>query len=151
MSFRVAAEGFVRQGFIEKAIGIYREATHFLPRECAAWIALADLQVQRGHREDAATVLLEGRRHFRSRKQRQEAMQLLTRAHKFAPTNFQAGFELAHLRSKMGDRKGAWKLLRELQRIAKRPQRRRIRAAQFWLSPGPTTALGWLRALLFGG
>ncbi len=151
MSFRVAAEGFVRQGFIEKAIGIYREATHFLPRESAAWIALSDLQVQRGHREDATAVLLEGRRHFRSRKQRQEAMQLLGRARKVAPNNFQAGFELARLRSKMGDRKGAWKLLWELQRIANRPQRRRIRAAQFWLSPGPTTALRWLRALFFGG
>ncbi len=150
MSFRVAAEGFAQQGFIEKAIGIYREATHFLPRECGTWTALADLQVQRGHNEDAVAVLLEGQRNFRSRKQRQEAMQLLSRAHKISTTNFQAGFELAHLRSKMGDRKGAWKLLWELQHIATRPQRRRIRAAQFWLAPGPTSAVRWLRALLFG-
>ena len=151
MSFRVAAEGFVQEGFIEKAIGIYREATHFLPRESGAWIALADLQVQRGHKEDAVAVLLQGHRNFRSRKQQQEAMQLLSRAQMVSPTNFQAGFELARLRSKMGDRKGAWKLLWELQRIATRPQRRRIRAAQFWLAPGPTSAVRWLRALLFGG
>ncbi len=151
MSFRIAAEGFAKQGFIEKAIGIYREATHYLPRESAAWVAVANLQAQRGHPEDATAVLLEGYRHFRSRKQRKDAMRLLTLAHKASPTNFRAGFELARLRSKMGDRKGAWNLLRELQRIAIRPERRRIRTAQFWLAPGPTTAARWLRALFTGG
>ncbi len=151
MSFRIAAEGFAKEGFIEKAIGIYREATHYLPQQSAAWIAVANLQAQRGHPEDAAAVLLEGHRHFRSRKQRKEALRLLTLAHKASPTNFRAGFELARLRGKMGDRKGAWNLLRELQRIAIRPERRRIRAAQFWLAPGPTTAARWLRALFTGG
>ncbi len=151
MSFRIAAEGFAKQGFIEKAIGIYREATHYLPRQSAAWIAVANLQVQRGSPEDAAAVLLEGSRHFRSRAQREEALRLLTLAHKASPTNFKAGFELARLRSKMGDRKGAWNLLRELQRFAIRRERRRIRSAQFWLAPGPTTAMRWLRVLFTGG
>ena len=77
-------------------------------------------------------------------------MQLLARARTISPSSFEAGFDLARLRSKTGDRKGAWKLLWELQRIATRPQRRRIRTAQFWLSPGPVTAWRWLRAFLFG-
>jgi len=149
-SFRVAAEGFMRQGFIEKAIGIYREATHFLPRESAAWLALAELQVQRGHPEDAVTVLLQASRHFRSRSRRREAMQLLGQAREISPTNFDAGFELARLRGRTGDRKGAWRLLSELQPIATRKQRRRMRAAQFWLSPGPISGWRWASALLFG-
>ena len=148
--FRVAAEGFVQKGFIEKAIGIYREAAHYLPRESAVWLALADLQLQRGRREDAVAALLEGRRHFKQRRWRKQAMQLLSRAHQIAPTHFQAGFDLARLRSKTGDRKGAWALYEEIIRIASRRQRQRVRAAQFWLVPGPFTALRWLRTLIFG-
>lgn len=150
LSFRVAAEGFVQQGFIEKAIGIYREATHFLPRESAAWLALADLQLQRGHREDAVAILLQGRRHFRSRRQRPEAMQLLARARNIAPNHFEAGFDLARLRAKMGDSSGAWRLFEELVRIATRRQRRRIRGAQLRLWPAPSTACRWLRTTVFG-
>ena len=79
-----------------------------------------------------------------------QAMQLLSRAHQIAPTHFQAGFELARLRSKTGDRKGAWALYENLIRIATRAQRRRVRGAQFRLAPSPFSALRWLRTLIFG-
>ena len=37
-SYRRAAEGLEQQGFVERAIGVYREAAHHMPRESAAWL-----------------------------------------------------------------------------------------------------------------
>jgi len=148
--FRVAAQGFVEKGFVEKAIGIYREAAHYLPYESGVWLAIADLQLQRDRREDAVSALLEGSRHLKQRRWRKQALQLVSRAHEIAPTHFQAGFNLARLRSKTGDRKGAWALYEDIIRIANRRQRQRVRAAQFLLVASPFTFLRWLRTLFLG-
>ena len=77
-------------------------------------------------------------------------MQLLARARNISPNHFEAGFDLARLRAKMGDSSGAWRLFEELVRIATRRQRRRIRGAQLRLWPAPSTACRWLRTAVFG-
>ncbi|MDH3520444.1 MAG: tetratricopeptide repeat protein [Myxococcales bacterium] len=147
-SYQRAAEGLVREGFVDRAIGVYREASRYLPRELEVWRALADLEVGRGRRVDAVNVLLEGRRHFRFRRYRREALLLLLQARKIDPSHFAASYDLARLLARTGNRQRAVRLLESLVAAATPRQRRRARARLFWLSPTPAAGWRWLRALV---
>ncbi len=150
-SFRVAARALVDAGFLDKAVGVYREATHYMPRQVEIWLAIADVEAERGRPRDAAMVLIEGRRHFRSRKQRPEAIQLLSRVRKLDPSQFEAGLDLARLWRKTGNRNAARRLLAEMCfRARDRHRVRRIRATELRLSPTPAALYRWLRAILIG-
>lgn len=148
-SFRMAGLSLVEAGFVDKAVGVYREAVHYMPRHVEAWLAIGDLEVDRGRQRDASQVLLEGRRHFRARKQRPEAIQLLGKARQLDPSNFEAGMDLARLWRKTGNRDSAQRLLRELRLLGGGRRRLvQVRAAELRLAPTPAAALRWLRALL---
>jgi tetratricopeptide (TPR) repeat protein len=150
VSFRFAAEALAHEGFLEKAIGIYREAAHYLPREVGAWLAIAELHVQRERSTSAVEALLEGRVHFRRRKHRPEAVRLLARAHEIDPSHFGAAVDLARLLQRTGNRRLARQLLRDLAPRCHRRQLLRLRAVQFRLCPTPAAGLRWFRALLTG-
>jgi tetratricopeptide (TPR) repeat protein len=150
-SYRRAVDGLVSQGFLEQAVGVLREASTRLPREPEVWGALADLELQRRRPVDAHKVLLEGRRHFRSKKHRSQAILLLMRARKLAPRDFSTNFDLAGLLAKAGARGRAVSLLEEIASWTRAGQLRRVRARQFALSPTPASAWGWLRALVVRG
>ena len=149
-SFRLVAQAMEKEGFQDKAIGIYREAVHYLPRRVEAWMAIGELHFDRHHKNDAVESLLEGRKHFRRRKDRASAMRLLSRARQIDPGHVEVGLDLARLWRKTGDRRAAVRLLEELMRVAHRNQRRRIRWAQFSVRSTPGTFLRWLGAV-FGG
>jgi hypothetical protein len=100
---------------------------------------------------DAHKVLLEGHRHFRSRRDRSNAILLLLRARKLAPRDFGTNYDLAKLLSKAGARGRARSLLEEIASWARAGQLRRVRARQFALSPTPAAAGRWLRALIARG
>jgi tetratricopeptide (TPR) repeat protein len=150
-SYRRATDGLVSQGFVEKAVGVLREASVQLPREPEVWMALADFELKRRRAVDAHKVLLEGRRHFRSRRDRSNAILLLLRARKLAPRDFRTNYDLAKLLSKAGARGRAHSLLEEVASWARAGQLRRVRARQFALSPTPAAAGRWLRALVARG
>jgi Flp pilus assembly protein TadD len=141
----------VSQGFTEKAVGVLREASAHLPREPEVWGRLADLEIQRRRLADAHKVLLEGRGHFRSKRDRSNAILLLLRARKLAPRDFRTNFDLAGLLAKAGARGRARSLLEEIASWARAGELRRVRARQFALSPTPVAAWGWLRALVARG
>jgi tetratricopeptide (TPR) repeat protein len=149
-SFRFAAEALVNGGFYEKAIGVYREAAHYLPRQITAWLAIAELHVHRERRSSAVEALLQGRSNFRRRKHRPEAIRLLARAREIDPTHFEVNLDLARLLSRTRSRAMARRILAELAPHCHRGQLVRLRAAQFRLSPTPAAALRWLRALVAG-
>lgn len=149
-SYRRAAEGLVRRGFLDQAIGVLREASGYLRRRAEVWWALADLEIKRRRPVDAHKVLIEGRRHLRSKKERPQAIQLLLRARKLVPHDFETDYDLVGLLARSGERTRAGRLLGELAATARGGQLRRVRARQFGLSPTPVTAWRWLRAL-FGG
>ncbi len=149
-SFRLAAEAMQKEGFQDKAIGIYREAVHYLPRRVEAWMAIAELHFDRQRMNDAVEALVEGRKHFRRRGDRADAMQLLTRARQIDPGHVNVGLDLARLWRASGDRRSAVQLLEELLQVAHRSQRRKIRWAQFSLRSNPATFLRWF-ASVFGG
>ncbi|HEY5657581.1 MAG TPA: hypothetical protein VIY27_07300 [Myxococcota bacterium] len=147
-AYRRAAERLAEQGFVDQGIGVYREATTYLPTEVGAWQALASLELERKHPADAVKTLLEGRQHFRAKRFRRQCIDLLIRARKIDPTNFKVNFDLAKQLSRSGARDRAVRILEELLPHAHRGQRRRIRARLFWISPAPRTAWRWLRAVV---
>jgi tetratricopeptide (TPR) repeat protein len=146
-SFRRAAEALLRQGFFERAIGVYREAAHHLPRESAVWLEIAELELQRGRRADALVALATGRSQLRSRRERQAAIRLLERARELDPAAVEVGLDLAGLLAKTGSRARASELLETLARGKRGHVLRRVRGRQLRLSPGPVAVWRWLRSL----
>jgi tetratricopeptide (TPR) repeat protein len=147
--YRRAADALTRRGFIPQAIGVCREAVAALPREAAAWRTLAELELARDRKADALRALLDGRRRFRSRAQRPQAMELLWAAVRVDPGQLAASLDLARLLTRSGDRARALELL-DLTCAARPDRVRRLRAAQLRIAPGWKTLGRWLRALLAG-
>jgi tetratricopeptide (TPR) repeat protein len=147
-SYQRGAEALVRKGFVEQAIGVYREACDRLPRAPEAWLALADLEVERSRPRDAVQTLLAGRRRFRSRRDRNHAVRLLKRARKIDPQDFPSTFDLAGLAARAGLRAHALRMLDEIAPSCSRRQLRRLRGRQLAIAPGPRALWRYLRALL---
>ncbi len=147
---RNAATRLVEQGFVDQAIGVYRDFASHIPSELAVWEELAELELERKREPDAVAALLEGRTHFRKRQQRQEALSLLRRARRIDRTHFQANFDLAGLLIRMGARQPARGVLVELEAHTRGRELRRLRGRLFRLTPGPRIAWRWLSALVRG-
>lgn len=143
-SYRALAHAALRAGRDDRAIAVYREATHALPREIQAWQGLARLLVRQ--REDAAAVeaLLEGSRQFRSHWNRPEAIHLLRRARTIAPWHFDAVLELAGHLARSDQKDEARMLLDALHERCEPHQQPRLRAAVLAVSPGPRALWSWL-------
>lgn len=150
-SYRCAAGQLSKQGFVDQAIGVYREACVHLSREHRLWLALADLEVTRGRPVDAVNALLDGSRRLRSRRTQQEAVTLLQRARKILPTAFEPAYELAVLLARAGARDRALRILHELVPRTRGRQLRRLRGRLFLLSPTPAAAWRWLAAAVARG
>lgn len=149
-SFKIAADALAKEGRYEKAIGLYREAAHHLPRRVELWLAIAELHVERDRPSDATKALLEGRSHFRYRRHRSAAVRLLSRLRALDPGHVEAGLDLARLLRKSGNRLGAMRVLRELPPYCHRRQLRRVRGAELRLSPSPGALWRWVQALFSG-
>lgn len=144
-----AAERLAKRGFVDQAIGIYREFVSHLPDVLPVWHAIAALELERNRPPDAVGALLEGRRHFRSRRTRADAIGLLRRARQIDPTHFEANFELSGLLIHEKVRGPARRILEELlPHVRSRRDRRRLRARLFRIAPTPAAAGRWLLALL---
>jgi tetratricopeptide (TPR) repeat protein len=149
-SYRYAADELVRGGFVEQAIGVYREAVQNLPPQKELFIAISDLELERGRQPDAIGALLDGRKHFRRRRDRSEAILLLLRVRKIDRHHLGATLDLATLLARSGHRDHAIRLLDEQAVRRRGPTLRRIRARHFRIAPGLATGWRWLRAV-FGG
>lgn len=145
-TYRQAIAELRKGGFFNRAVGVCHEALRYLPREVLLWKDLATLEMERSRRVDAVETLLQGRRQFRGRRFRAEAMELLIEAHHIDPLHLDANFDLASLLTRSGDRFRALALLDGL--VASCPSSaRRIRAKQFMIAPGVHTAWYWVRSL----
>jgi tetratricopeptide (TPR) repeat protein len=145
-TYRQAIAELSNRGFFDRAVGVCHEALRYLPRAVLLWKDLAALEVKRGRRVDAVDTLLEGRRQFRGRRSRAEAMELLIAAHHIDPVHLTVNFDLASQLARSNDRPRALALLDWL--VTAHPShRRRIRAKQFRIAPGWRTAWQWFRSL----
>ena len=146
-SYRRAAEGLAQHGFLDRAIGVYREAAQLLPRQDELWLALAELEVKRGRRADAVEALATGARGLRRRADRPHAIRLLERAHELDPAAFEVSFELAGRLARAGKRDRARQLFEALAERRSGRLLRRVRGRELWLAPGAGSAWRWLRSL----
>jgi tetratricopeptide (TPR) repeat protein len=146
-SYRRSAQGLAQHGFVDRAVGVYREAARYLPRQGELWQALAELELKRGRRVDAVEALLAGARALRSRREGAQAIRLLERAHQLDPSAFEVGLALAGRLAQAGRRERALRLLEELAACKQGRALRRIRGRQLRIAPGPRAAWHWLRAL----
>lgn len=150
-SFEQVAREFARSDHHQQAIGVYREALHYLPRRAELWLGIAHSQVARGCPNDAVQVLLEGRHKLRRRRDRPAAIRLLRAARTLDPMLVEPAFELARLLQRSGDRKGAHQLLEELACTLPRHHFRRVRWLQLNFRPTPAAFWRMLCVLLPGG
>ena len=145
-SYRIAVAHLVRKGFLDQAIGVLREAAGCLGKQRAVWEELAAVEQERGRPIDAHAALLEGRHRFRSHQDGPDAIQLLLRARKLAPEDFETNFDLAGLLVRSGAGGPAAHILFQLaERSSGRPLRR-VRRLQFRLAPSADALWGWIRA-----
>lgn len=143
-SYRMAAVALTRRGFLDHAVGVYREAAQRLPRQRGVWEALADLELQRGKPADAHRVLLDGASHFRGGRRRPDAIVLLLRARKLNSRHFATSFALARALTKVRARRHAATVLADMANWTRGRERRRVRMRQLLLAPGPGAAWRWL-------
>jgi Flp pilus assembly protein TadD len=148
--FVAAGEGYGREGFLDKAVAVYTQAAAYLPTRMDLWLTLCDLNLKRGRKADATRVCLEGRRHFRKLPQHQQAGQLLRKVIDIEPHHVEATVDLARVRARSGGREEARRLLHGIAVRNQGRTLRRIRAAQFRLSPTPAAAWRWARAAVTG-
>lgn len=144
-SYRRAAHEFVERGFVDRAVGVYRDAVRTLPREVSMWREIAALELERGRRADAVAALLEGRRNFRRRKHREQALALLWAARKIDPTHLELNLDLALVLGRGGAGARGAALLEEVVPVHAAWETR-IRARQFRVAPAPGSAWRWLLA-----
>lgn len=149
-SYLCAAEILAKRGFAAQATGVLREAASQLPRRREVWVAVADRIRANGRRLDAKKVLLTGRTHFRGRRQRRTAIDLLTRALELDPEDLGVGLDLARLLACSGARRHALRILGRL--AASHPvRRRRIYLERLRAAPSLRTLADWLRELMRPG
>ena len=147
-SFVIAGEGYLREGYSDKALSIYLQAARTMPRQIEVWEIIAKLQVDRERRPDAIQALLDGSRHFRRRKVRVQGLRLLRQACQIESGHFEATFELARRLAKAGEKQEARWLLDGLATWTGGRNRRRVRTRLFWMSPTPAVAGRWLVAAI---
>ncbi len=145
MSYRTAGGAYVRQGQLDKAVGLYREAARLLPREVKIWHSIARLQCKASREVEALETLLEGSRQFTPRWARPEAIFLLRRAREIDAWHFESVIDLARLLASTEQRKEAELLLDSLGRRSQGAQLRRVRAVQLRTEPGLFALWRWLR------
>ena len=146
LSFNATARASLREGHIDKAIAVYREAAQLLPLEIQAWQGIGRLERKRGRNMDGVKSLLDGAHRFKRRGLRSHAIYLLRMAREIEPFHFQTVLQLARLLGTTSQRPEAHRMLDGLTQRCSGGQLRRIRAVQFRLSPGVVTAWRWLQA-----
>jgi tetratricopeptide (TPR) repeat protein len=146
ISFRTCAETAAAEKRLDQAAAVYREATRCLPRELAAWERLAETERQRGRQKEALEALLEARQHFRKRKHRAEAIFLLRCARDIEPSNPEVVLDLASLLARRAQESEAQLLLERLATETTGVELRRVRRAQWRISPTLVNSWRWFRA-----
>ena len=145
-SYRRAADALIEVKKAEDALRIYRDACERLPRQIEAWLQYARLERSRGRHAEARKALLAGRRHFRARSRRPEAIALLKTAREIDPWNAEVVLDLARLLARSRQQPEATSLLEQLAERVSGSERRRVRRALWRMHPSLRNTWAWLRA-----
>jgi len=146
--FRRAAKARLKTQQAGEALSLYQEATRCIPRQIEAWRAVAQLELRRERRKQARDALLMGRRHFRSRRTRPEAICLLRSAREIEPWDRETVLDLAKLLAATGQAcEGQW-LLDQLAERSTGKALRRIRGLQWRIEPSLRNSWNWMKAAI---
>ena len=146
-AFEMAADNFLAQGFVPKAIAVWTLAAHTFPEHVEYWERIATQQVMSGHKADAVQALLDGRSRLRRKKQRPMAVLLLRQALALEPGRVEETLDLADLLRQDGIKDEARQLLQTtLLRVGRGKLRRKVRLAQLRIEPTFRGALDWALA-----
>jgi len=146
LSFRAAAEGFMQKGERDRALAIYYDAAHHLPKQPEIWQTLARLQCARGKTEEALRALEQGRQKLSRRRERAEAIFLLRAAHEIRPWHAATVLDLARLLWRTGQRRETLLLLEALSQRVRGRDLCRARGLQFRVSYQPLHGWLWLKS-----
>lgn len=146
-AFNLAADHFLAQGFVPKAIAVWTLAARTFPEHVEYWERIADQQLLAGRKADAVRALLDGRSCLRRKKQRPMAVLLLRQALTLEPGRVEATLDLADLLRQDGIKDEARQLLQAtLLRVGRGKMRRKVRFAQLRIEPTFRGALDWALA-----
>jgi tetratricopeptide (TPR) repeat protein len=145
-SFARCARAALRDGELERAAAVYREAVRCLPQRVEAWEKLARIEFKLDRKEPALEILLEGRQYFRGRRWRSEAIALLRRIRDLEPHNFEVLLDLCGLLARSDQESEAQLLLDRAARRATGTSLQRIRWAQWRIAPTLAATWLWLKA-----
>jgi tetratricopeptide (TPR) repeat protein len=143
--FRSAGRRLLRDGHHARSLTIFREATRLLPFEFEAWRITAEIERKLGREEDAQLTLLEGRRQFRSRFERAQAIALLNLVREIDPWDHDVVMDLAHLYAQTDQGGRALRLLESLAVHSEGRELRLVRHAQWQISRSIPHLRAWLR------
>jgi tetratricopeptide (TPR) repeat protein len=145
-SYRQAAQAHLRNQSVDEALALYREATKLLPKQIEAWQWVAKLESKRERSEAAIAALLEGRKKFRSRRHRPEAIALLREARNIAAWRVDIALDLARmLRRSQQSHEAQW-ILGQLADKASGRDLRLLRGALWRIEPSLKHSWNWIRA-----
>jgi tetratricopeptide (TPR) repeat protein len=145
-SFRSAADGHLKAGFLDRALSVYVQASGTFPLEPDFHSEAARIHLVRGRRADAALSLVQGGRAL-GRTRRGDAIEMLRGALGLSPGHLEATLAIAPLLRVEGRRDEARGLLQAVEPGLRGAPLRRVRWALFRLCPGFRTGWRWLRAL----
>jgi tetratricopeptide (TPR) repeat protein len=147
-SFEACGREAVAAKKLEQAAAIYREAARCLPRDFQIWEKLSQIERQRARDQQALDALLEGRQQFRRRGHRPEAIALLRRALEIDEWNLDVILDLARLLSRSDQEREAQLLLERLAQRSAGTSLRRVRGAQWRITPTLINTWRWIHAAL---
>jgi tetratricopeptide (TPR) repeat protein len=145
-SFRIAAQSPEISEKSPQMVALYKTATDLMPKSVEAWRELSRALLQNQQSDAALRALLEGRKRFKRRARRSEAIALLRDAHKLDPWKPDIVLDLCRLLGNHGRKAEALFLLDELDRRVVGPEQRRIRALAWRLDPTIGQTWRWLRS-----
>jgi tetratricopeptide (TPR) repeat protein len=145
-SFRWVAAAHMSNKQAGEALAVYRQAVRCLPRQIEAWQGVAEIERRQGRLEQAREALLRGRRQFRRRRDRPEAIALLRAAREIEPWDADTVLDLARLLARSRQAPEAQWLLEQFVTRSSGRQLQQVRGLQWRIEPSLRHTWYWLRA-----
>lgn len=144
-SFRIAADDLDARGFKDKALSLWLQVAQTRVTDLGAWQKVAQFHAARGRKADGVKVLLQAADLQEGKAGRANAIALLRDVLVLDARHLDATLELAPLLAKSGERDEARTLLEGAASWSAGRALKRVRKAQFSLSPGFGTFWRWVR------
>ena len=148
-SYKIASQQHLREGNVQDALTVLREAVRLLPGEFEVWQLLSRIERKEGQARHAKQTLVGAVKRFR--RDRPRAIYLLRRLREIEPWDFEAVLPLARLLAQNRQKYEALLLLDQLSSRVTGVELRRVRGAQWRMLPSLAHTWLWFRAAMGDG